>query len=281
MAVVPAADAVELFGPGVCDKTLPANEVTEEYTFGQFIRLRYRPDVDEPQRAIVMAPPEKDLESVRPAFAAGPLVQAVTMLSLIAGKPEVPPAATADGGVTPIRVNSVNALLARGTVEVGGHDRELALEPGQVQDLLDGVAVQTVVAGHQGRVLLQPDDAAAQSEPAARRNVIGDLAAFLSWPVVPGVGGTVVPVELTSAGIRQLRSDGVATFGSGDKVVTIVVGETARVWPPRPTRLVRQRRAPWPRRRPSRAWSRRGSSSHSRGTRTRSAYTSRGDRRGA
>jgi hypothetical protein len=218
------AEQVELFGPGGCDKTLPANEVVEEYTFGQFVRLRYE-DRDGPRPVTAEMPADSERRLLHMLGAAA-LEHAVTLPRVLADKPEELPD---EDEIERVRVRDVDDLLARRVVKLNGTEVSVELDTDAVRQLLGGERATAVAKNGKQRiaVLLAPD---AKGEPVARHpavreHVVSDLAAFLARPAVAGLGGASFPVELDREAIKDLREDGVVTVGAGADAVTVVLGE--------------------------------------------------------
>jgi hypothetical protein len=116
--VVGAGDACELFGPGACDTQLPVNEVLEEYTFGQFIKLRYTsPDGDtRPVTAIV---PKANQRNFLFAAGAGHLERAVSLHALLAGKPEPLPLPQLPIQLQRVEIDDVDQFLVQRSIGTG------------------------------------------------------------------------------------------------------------------------------------------------------------------
>ena len=215
----------ELLEPGGCDKTLPANEVVEEFTFGQFVKLRYKAS-DGRLRPVAGQLAKGDSRALLPALGATALDGAVSIGALLDGKPEGLPAR--DDGPEPdhIRVKDVDDLIASGRVMVGDKEAAVVLDEGHVRRLLTGLPAITVakVGRHMEPVVLEPSARGpVATRPLMRRHEVSDLAAFLAAPQVPGLGGGSFPLDIDAEDVKELRSEGLVTLGSGSKAVTVVV----------------------------------------------------------
>src|SRR5437870_10351645 len=77
----------ELFGAGQGEKQLPVNEVVEEYTFGQFVKLRYPSETGGSRPVVLGKPSALNRQFIEiPGF--GPPAEAVSIKGILSGKPE-------------------------------------------------------------------------------------------------------------------------------------------------------------------------------------------------
>ena len=222
--VVGAGHACELFGPGACDTQLPVNEVIEEYTFGQFIRLRHTSPDGETRPVTGVVPKANDRNFLFTA-GAGHLERAVSILALLAGKPEPLPSSQSTIQLQRVEIDDLDRLLVHRSIGKGKDKAVVSLDPDKVRRLLAGVPVETLARREQRdiRVLLVPASTSTATKPAVRQFAVADLAAFILRPEVPGVGGASYPVVLDATTIKQLRTDGVARVGTGETQVTLTI----------------------------------------------------------
>lgn len=222
-------DLVEMFGPRECEKQLPVNEVTEEYTFGQFIKLRY--GSEDPRPIASFIPPGIGRDFIELA-GFGPLNRAVSIKGVLSGKPEPLPSSDTMAGVARVMVRDLDELVADGSIKLKGKKTPVTLDAAKLRRLLAGLPVETIAGSKeklQTRVLLVPEAEriGVADAPASRQYVVRDLAAFLANPVVPGVGGLPYAVPLASSMVKQLRIDGSAVVGNGDKQVILTTDVSA------------------------------------------------------
>jgi hypothetical protein len=228
--MAPAKPAVseerfELFGPGCCDKRLPANEVLEEYTFGQFIRLRYKDDGGESRTVTGRLPPDGARDWLT-MLGAEPLGRAVSMAAVLSRKPEALPAGNSGNNVTKVVIKDVDELIAERSVSLGTHRAQLDLDAGRVTRLLAGMPTEVVArtGSRESRILLIPPTTQPRAPlPAVHQHTVRDIASFLADPVVPGVGGAGYKLALDGRAVKRLRQEGVVTLGTGSKQVTLTI----------------------------------------------------------
>ena len=126
---------VEILEPGDCDKSLPANEVVEEYTFGQFVKLRY-PTGGGRVRPVTGMLADDASRTLLSALGASSLYGAVSISALLRDRPEALP--EAEHGTDPdhLPVKDVDDLIARRKLRVRGEEASVSLEEGDVVALL-------------------------------------------------------------------------------------------------------------------------------------------------
>ncbi|MFC7307272.1 hypothetical protein ACFQVC_23990 [Streptomyces monticola] len=135
---------------------------------------------------------------------------------------------TEDGSPGAPETVTLRAEIQKVALPEAALDRAIAERTWQGAELMeDQVAAlvrgePTVIAdGAQRLVQLMPDRAAAV--PATNRFTVTDIAAFLGHQLVPGTGGTAVPVELSREAVTLLRS--------GRPVQAVAGGERVELQP--------------------------------------------------
>lgn len=217
----PATDRFELFGFEQCDKRLPVNEVVEEYSFGQFVRIRYNVADGDSRPIVAMVPPVSQRSALSAAGGAA-LGRGVSVKGLLSGSPERLAEPEASSELRRVEIDDVDHVIAEGMLKIERETVRVGLDASQIRGLLAGLAVEASVhmSGSESRVLLTPR-ACRASLPISRHYLVNDLATFLENPVVPGVGGNPYPLVLDASAVKELRRDGVAQVGDGAEQVVL------------------------------------------------------------
>lgn len=222
-----------MFPPGECDVTLPLNRITDVFLFSRFVGLTVDTEARGRQRLVL---PRTPLLRQLPRTLAG-AARAADVTDAEGGLP-IEDWAEHGTAVRPLAedlaVPDVDAVLANGHVSLDEDGDAIKLDRRAVADLLAGRP--TAITRAQGIVRLVPSPLPDEA-PVAGVVPVGDLAAFLADPVVPGAGGVPIPLTLTKDHVTQLRATGRAELRVGDQHITLTVTAKAAGARPAPDPL--------------------------------------------
>jgi hypothetical protein len=198
---------------GSCSATLPIQREVDEFAFVRFTPVHAPEGQTVLPHYMTVAPQHfgKYQKAAR---------QMLASATPLAGAWEPPPQLDED---TPEVTVDVATLLAGREVTVARKAQKVVLDERAVETLLSGRAADVKVDGGdtEATIRLVPKRQEAGSEPLP----IGDLAAFLAQPRLPGIGA----VSLTKKQVQQLRDLGRTELdvevGGEKRELAIVIGE--------------------------------------------------------
>ena len=205
-----------------CDAPLPVNSITEEFTFGQFIRLTRQ--VGDLVAAVELTRSRRERPTLARAHPAVSFEEALGESPAELRPEDGGIALLPQGAAREVEIADLDALLATGRVALGDEgEAEVGLARAEVSALLAGRPVQLRARLAEGTDLLRLTPprplVRVAAGPAVEEHEVTDLAGFLARPLVPGLGGLSYPLTLTPEQVGELRRRGrtaVEVAGSGD-----------------------------------------------------------------